>query len=117
MGRFVAEVVIDGAVGSFDKRYTYSVPDALIGRAVAGCRVTVPFGMGNSKKQGMILNVFEGEVTSKTKEILSLTDNEPVLNDEMIKMCEWLKSNVFCTYFDAIHTMLPAGLNYKLTAF
>ncbi len=117
MSRFVAEVVIDGAVGSFDKRYTYSVPNALIGRAVAGCRVTVPFGMGNSKKQGMILNVFEGEVTSKTKEILSLTDTEPVLNDEMIKMCEWLKSNVFCTYFDAIHTMLPAGLNYKLTDF
>ena len=33
----------------------------------------------------------------------------------MIKMCKWLKSQVFCSYFDAIHTMLPAGLNYRLT--
>ena len=111
----VAEIVIDGAVGSFDKRYSYIVPDALRDVAKAGCRVTVPFGMGNSKKQGMILSVSVGEVSPKTKEILSVTDKEPILNSEMIMMCEWLKNNVFCTYFDAIHTMLPAGLNYRLT--
>ncbi len=114
MCRFVAEVVIDGAAGSFDKCYTYAIPDCLINVAKAGCRVTVAFGKGNIKKQGMILSVFEGETTSNTKEILSVTDIEPILNDEMIKMCKWLKNNVFCTYFDAIHTMLPAGLNYRL---
>ncbi len=113
MYRLVAEVVIDGAAGSFDKRYSYAVPEKLRQKATTGCRVTVPFGKGNIKKQGMILNVLEGEVTSKTKEIYSVTDNEPILNDEMVKMCEWLKSQVFCTYFDAIHTMLPAGLNYR----
>ena len=117
MCRFIAEVVIDGAAGSFDKRYSYAIPEKLLNYARAGCRVTVPFGMGNSKKQGMILKVFKGEITSKTKEILSCTDTSPILNDEMIKMCEWLKNNVFCTYFDAIHTMLPAGLNYKLSDF
>jgi len=115
MYRLVAEIVIDGAAGSFDKRYTYLVPDCLKEKAQAGCRVTVPFGKGNIKKQGMILSVSEGETTPKTKEILSVTDNEPILSDEMLKMCKWLKNNVFCTYFDAIHTMLPAGLNYRLT--
>ncbi len=112
MYRLVAEVVIDGATGSFDKCYTYAIPDTLSSKVKAGCRVTVPFGKGNIKKQGMILSVFEGEITLKTKEIYSVTDNEPILNDEMIKMCKWLKDHVFCTYFDAIHTMLPAGLNY-----
>lgn len=115
MCRLVAEIVIDGATGSFDKCYTYAVPEKLESRASAGCRVTVPFGKGNIKKQGMILNVFEGDITSKTKEILSVTDSQPILNDEMIKMCKWLKSNVFCTYFDAIHAVLPTGLNYNLT--
>ncbi len=115
MGRLVAEIVIDGATDSFDKRYTYAIPEALKDTALAGCRVTVPFGMGNSKKQGMILRVFEGEITSKTKEIFAVTDSLPILNDEMIKMCEWLQNNVFCTYFDAIHAMLPTGLNYRLT--
>ncbi len=113
MYRLVAEVVIDGAAGSFDKCYTYAVPANLVNEAKAGCRVTIPFGKGNTKKQGMILSVLDGEITPKTKEIYSVTDKEPILNDEMIKMCKWLKSHVFCTYFDAIHTMLPAGLNYR----
>ncbi|MBQ8267823.1 MAG: primosomal protein N', partial [Clostridia bacterium] len=90
MYRLVAEIVIDGAAGSFDKRYTYLVPDCLKEKAQAGCRVTVPFGKGNIKKQGMILSVSEGETTPKTKEILSVTDNEPILSDEMLKMCKWL---------------------------
>lgn len=114
MYRLVAEIVIDGAAGSFDKCYTYAIPSAFVAKAKPGCRVTIPFGKGNIKKQGMILSVFEGETTEKTKEICSVTDDEPILNDEMIKMCKWLKSHVFCTYFDAIHAMLPAGLNYKL---
>ncbi len=115
MSHLLAEVVIDGAVGSFDNKYTYQIPDFLQTEAKAGCRVTVPFGMGNSKKQGIILKVYEGEVTSKLKQILSLTDKTPVLNDEMIKMCVWLKNHTFCSYFDAVHTMLPTGLNYNLT--
>ncbi len=115
MSHLVAEVVIDGAVGSFDKRYTYEIPSFLQFEAKAGCRVTVPFGMGNLKKQGIILKVHEGEITPKTKKIISVTDTTPVLNDEMIKMCEWLKNHTFCSFFDAVHTMLPTGLNYNLT--
>lgn len=115
MCRFVAEIVIDGAADSFDKCYTYAIPDSLLATAKAGCRVTVPFGKGNIKKQGMILSACKGEVIAKTKEIISVTDSEPILNDEMLKMCKWLKSQVFCTHFDAIHAMLPAGLNYRLT--
>ena len=68
MCRLVAEVVIDGATGSFDKCYTYAIPESLVKTAVAGSRVTIPFGKGNIKKQGMILNVFEAEITPKTKE-------------------------------------------------
>ena len=57
MCQFVAEVVIDGATGSFDKRFTYAVPQNLLSVAKPGSRVTIPFGMGNIKKQGMILKI------------------------------------------------------------
>ncbi len=114
MCRLVAEIVIDGATGSFDKCYTYAIPDSLVDVAKAGCRVTVPFGKGNIKKQGMILGTFGVDTAIKTKEIYSVIDKEPILNDEMIKLCRWLKERFFCTYYDAIHTMLPAGLNYRL---
>ena len=114
MSHTLAEIVLDGAIGSFDKRYTYLVPDELLLLAKRGCRVTVPFGRGNTKKQGMIMDICEGESSSGMKNIYSVTDSAPILNDEMIKMCEWMHSHIFCTYFDAIHAMLPAGLNYRL---
>lgn len=117
MYRLVAEIVIDGAAGSFDKCYTYGVPDSLKETALPGCRVFIPFGKGNIKKLGMILSVYESETDSKIKDIISTIDEKPILNDEMIKMCCWLKETVFCTYFDAIHAMIPTGLNYKLNVF
>ncbi|MCQ2440335.1 MAG: primosomal protein N' [Clostridia bacterium] len=112
----VADVVIDGASGSFDRCYCYIIPKEFLSVAKAGCRVTVPFGRGNTKKQGMILSVkVDADVNeSKIKNIYGVTDNEPVLSDEMLKLCEWMHSHIFCTYFDAIHCMLPVGLNYKL---
>ena len=115
MYRLMAEVVLDGATGSFDKCYTDAIPNLLLSKAKPGCRITIPFGKGNTKKQGMILSVFEGETTEKTKEILSVIDDNPILSDEMLTMCKWLKNNIFCTYYDAIHAMLPAGLNYRLS--
>ena len=115
MGRLVADIVIEGANGSFDKQYSYLIPDELIDTAKAGCRVTVPFGMGNSKRIGMILNVHSGDITEKTKSILSVSDSLPVLNREMLDLCVWMKEHTFCAHFDAIHTMLPTGLNYRIS--
>lgn len=117
MEYLAAGVVIDGANGSFDKCYSYSVPETLRDSALPGCRVTVPFGRGNTKKQGMILNLFSAEDISGIKEILSVIDSQPVLNDEMLKMCEWMHSHLFCSYFDAVHAMLPAGIAYSFTQF
>ncbi len=117
MNRVSAEVVLDGAVGSYDKRYSYFVPDELFEKAKVGTRVTVPFGNGNIKKQGLIISLSKSEDNPKTKYILGVTDEIPILNDEMIKLCLYMKERFFCTYFDAVHTILPTGLNYRLEEF
>ena len=52
MKTLVASVVLDGAIGSFDKEYSYAVPKFLEEKAKVGCRVTMPFGRSNLKKQG-----------------------------------------------------------------
>ncbi len=111
-----AQIVLADAIGSFDKRYSYVVPENLIGRAVEGCRVTVPFGRANLVKQGMILSVENtDEDGHKLKSILELIDETPVLSDEMVKMCIWMKEHTFCTYYDAIRAMLPAGFGYRFS--
>ncbi len=114
MCRKIVDIVIDGAVGSFDKRYSYTVPASLENAALPGCRVTFPFGRGDSKRQGLIMATRYGEAPKKFKDIFEVTDDEPILNEEMLQLCEWMKEHTFCTYFDAVHTMLPTGLNHRL---
>ncbi|MBR5922594.1 MAG: primosomal protein N' [Clostridia bacterium] len=110
----VAHVVLDGAVGAYDKIYTYAVPDGLSKAAVAGCRVCVPFSRSNRTRMGLILSTDTSDDVSALKYIDSVVDSEPILNEEMLKLCVWLHDSVFCTYFDAVNVMVPAGLKYKL---
>ncbi len=116
MKSLIAKVAIDGAIGSFDKEYSYKIPENLLGMARPGCRVTMPFGRSNSKRQGIILSVVEGD-TAKLKELISVTDKTPVLNEEMLMLAKALHERTFCTYFDAVKAMLPVGLSYKLTPY
>ena len=111
-----ALVVIDSATGSFDKKYTYLIPEDFKNKNLSGCRVTVPFGFSNRTVQGTVLETkVEQTLSGKEKSILSVLDETPVLNEEMLKLCEYMKERTFCTYSDAIHTILPAGLNFKFS--
>ncbi|MBR4072630.1 MAG: primosomal protein N', partial [Clostridia bacterium] len=116
MKNLVAQVVIDGAIGSFDKEYSYAVPPHLKKSAKVGCRVTMPFGRGNLKRQGLIVGFTEAEKDG-LKELYDVTDSEPILSEEMLILCKALRERTFCTYFDAVKAMLPAGLNYRLTSY
>ena len=111
MTGLAAEVALDGATNAYDRLYSYALPKNC--GAVPGCRVTVPFGKGNIKKQGMIFSVCETQ-TDNLKEIISVTDKQPVLTREMLGLCLFLREHYFCTYYDAVHAALPAGLNYRL---
>ncbi len=117
---YVAEVAVEGLSYHFDAPYSYKIPEALLKSAVAGCRVMVPFGNGNRKKQGLILSVMPlSEVHSKVKlkSISAVLDDEPLFDDEMLSLVMWLKDNTFCTLFEAARAMLPGGigLNYVVS--
>ncbi len=106
----VAGIVLESTKFAFDKPYDYLIP-----RDVAvsvGCRVTVPFGNANRLRQGLVIYIRSAQ-NSKLKSVHSVIDNEPVLSDEMLKLCIWLHKTTFCTYFDAVRTVLPVGVNLK----
>ena len=116
MEGLTAQIALDGATFAFDRLYTYIIPPELQGRAYPGMRVTVPFGKGNLKKQGMIFRLEAAELKG-LKAILSVADNTPVLSGEMLALCEYMRENYFCTYYEAVHAALPAGMSFKLTSF
>ena len=108
----VAYVAVENAIVHFDHAFSYRIPGGM--NVQPGCRVAIPFGRGNAKRQGIVLSVGEEE-QNDLKAISELLDPEPILNDEMIRMCGFMKSHCFCTYYDAVRAMLPAGINYRLS--
>ncbi len=118
MSKLILGVAVDNTIYHFDKIFDYLCTDELESDVQIGCRVLVPFGRGNKTRQAMVMNikkVDESVDISKLKEISSILDSEPVLTDEMIEMVSFMKSHCFCTYYDAVRAMLPAGINYKIT--
>ncbi len=114
MSGAAAKIAVDKTVYSFDKLFTYIVPDALLKSVKPGVRVVVPFGRGNKKTQGIVFELFECEASSGLKCIESVIDSEPVLSPDLISVAKYMVANTFCTYYDAVHTILPNGYNYKI---
>ena len=113
IGAYYAEVAVEGLAYHFDAVYSYIIPLDLEKRAMAGCRVMVPFGNGNRKKQGLILSVkplLESENRTRLKSLIDVLDKEPLFDDEMLSLVFWLKETTFCTLFEAAKAMLPAGI-------
>ena len=103
----IAKVAVSSAVYAMDKPYTYRLPYGM--QAQAGMRVKVPFGKGNRMIEGMVLSVEEGPEEG-LKDVAELLDEQPVMNERMLRLCGFLRERYFCTLYDAIKAVLPAGL-------
>ena len=104
----IARIAVDGLLYAIDKPYSYLLPPALAS-ARPGCRVSVPFGSGNRLREGMILVIEPGEDAS-LKTVTELLDPEPILSERMLRLAAFVRERYFCTAYEAIRAMLPAGL-------
>lgn len=109
----ITKVAVSAAPYSIDKPYDYLVPKELLDMAVPGVRVTVPFGRGNRESEGIILARSTGEKHPGLKPLKAVLDREPVLDQEGIALALWMRQRYFCTLFEAVKTILPAGLWYQ----
>ncbi|MEE0806027.1 MAG: DEAD/DEAH box helicase family protein, partial [Acutalibacteraceae bacterium] len=110
-----AQLAVENTTYRFDKPFTYTVPEALAGAVRPGVRVTVPFGAGNRTRVGMVLSVSEAPAADgRLKAVLSVLDRAPLLSDEMLRLVPWMKSRYYCTLFEAMKLMIPAGIGYKI---
>lgn len=110
----IAKIALSAAIYAIDRPYDYLIPPELSG-ICAGVRVIVPFGPGNQRTEGFVLSIFSGEPSErKLKTIIAQLDEEPVLTEEDIGLALWIRERWFCTVYEALRTMLPAGLYYAL---
>ena len=110
----MVKVAVSAAPYSIDKPYSYLVPESLAAAAVPGVRVMVPFGRGNKESEGLILTRVQEPKLPGSKAIRQILDPEPVLDKAGIDLALWMRGRYFCTVFEAVKTILPAGLWYGL---
>ena len=109
----VAKVAVSAVPFTVDRPFDYAIPEQLKEQAVPGTRVIVPFGRGNRRREAVILSVQESSQRETLKYVDSVLDTQPVLSKEHLKLALWMRDRCFCTVYDAIHAMLPAGMWYK----
>ncbi len=109
-----AKVAVESAVFTFDKAFDYAIPAELEPLVKKGSRVTVPFGNGNKKRIGVVFELSDSTDSKRTKKITEVLDKEPLLNDEMLSLAEWIKDRTFCTLYEAAKAMLPTGINHRM---
>lgn len=102
-----------------DQAFTYSLPLTLQHRVRPGARILVPFGA--RKLTGVILRVHDDPPEATLKDALRLIDPEPVLDDELLALGNWISGYYCAPLGEVLRSMLPlaseirTGKNYSLT--
>ena len=108
--RVFARVAIEKSTVRFDKLFDYAVPEELAERLQPGCRVIVPFGRGNQKMQALVFTLTEHtDYPERCKAVVSLVDEQPLINAEGFEMIEYLKQNTCLLYTSHDHCQYFTG--------
>ena len=110
MSYTVAKVAVSAATYWIDRPYDYLIPEELRELVRPGVRVSVPFSRGNRRVEGIVLAVAEASDFEKLKAVFSVLDEAPVLTDKQIKLALFMHERFFCTVYEAVKAILPAGL-------
>ena len=96
-----ADVIIDIVHKAVDRTFQYRIPEALRESLMAGTCVRVPFGKGNTLRDGYVIGFsdtpeFDPE---KIKEIDSVWEENLPIEGQLVRLAAWLKDY----YLSLIH--------------
>ncbi|MBK7430272.1 MAG: primosomal protein N' [Bacteroidia bacterium] len=94
----------------FGSLFTYKVPDELISEVLPGKRVIVPFGR-QKVYSALIKNILHEHANPDSlKEIQSVLDDAPLVNDFQLKLWEWMSEYYMCSQGEVMNSALPSAL-------
>ena len=109
----IGKIAVSAANFAIDKPYSYWIPRDMT--LAPGQRVTVPFGRGNRRAEGVVLSVEEGSPEG-LKTVEAVLDENPLLSPLQLRLAAFLRERYFCTFYDACRAILPAGLWFDTRA-
>ena len=106
----IGKIAVSAAAFAIDKPYSYRIPEGM--ELKPGQRVQIPFGRGNTRTEGIVLSMESG-AEDKLKAVEKPLDEAPILTEKQLRLAAFLRERYFCTFYDAIRAMLPAGLWFQ----
>ena len=104
-----ANVIIQYGNKAVDREFTYIIPIDFRNKIKIGHRVRVLFN--NREIEGFVLSIiddYNGDY--ELNEIISLVDEEPILNEEMLYLGKEICDKTLCSKISAYQVMLPKAL-------
>ena len=97
-----------------DGLYDYAIPPEIREAVLPGVFVTVPFGIHNQLRTGLVEEIRDHSSYRGVKLIHSVLPESMALDREMQGLCGFLKTRTLCTTGDAVRAMIPAAALSRL---
>ena len=92
-----------------DMAFTYRIPQDAA--PVVGGRVLVPFRQ--QRMTGIVVEVHDRKPAVTTKNILSVLDPAPVLDEQLLRLGRWIADYYLAPIGEVFRTMLPLSAEFK----
>jgi primosomal protein N' (replication factor Y) (superfamily II helicase) len=92
-----------------DTVFTYSIPNGM--HPVVGGRVLVPFRQ--QRMSGVITALHDCKPNVATKNLISVLDASPVLDEQLIRLGQWIADYYLAPIGEVFRTMLPLSAEFK----
>ncbi|MCR5655920.1 MAG: primosomal protein N' [Butyrivibrio sp.] len=110
-----ANIIIDISHEKVDRPFQYIIPERLKDRIRPGNCVSIPFGKGNTVRQGYVIGITDRPEfdPAKTKEILDITEGEMSAEGIMVQLAAWMRESYGSTMINALRTVIPVRKKSK----
>lgn len=107
--KLFANVIIDISHEKVDRSFQYLVPEHLKASVYPGCKVSIPFGRGNTLRNGYVISLSEKpEIDEeRMKPIADICDKSVGVEDRMIAIAAFIRQTYGSTMINALRCVLP----------
>ena len=109
----LASVIIEYSAKSLNRVFDYIIPDELKDIIKVGHKVIVPFA--SKEVEGFTLKIHNNiEKDVNYKSIIKIQDSDFYLNDELLKLGDYMSNDLLCTKISCYQAMLPKALKASI---
>ena len=111
-----ADIIVDISLEKLDKTFQYLVPQELESQIQIGMLVEIPFGRGDRRTTGYVVELSEEPCfdVARIKPLLGIKQGSITLEAELIALAAYIRKNYGGTMNQALKTVLPVKMKENI---